>query len=198
MVAAFYERYFELRKNKDQIKIELGALEDFFHGKSSGYDPLVSFLNNPILINENKTFEELRNIEFRGSDVQVFLIDTGFARQTKGFVNSFMKDLDNRNYRQQFEEKYIEPSNRAIKTLLQNDNDSFFKSVKEISTYQFDNWKSLIPKNIISLYKDSLQSDDFTLKLCGAGGGGYFLGFTRNMDDVKKQFDQNNIRILLV
>lgn len=35
------------------LKTELGIMENHFHGASSGIDPLISLLNEPILINKN-------------------------------------------------------------------------------------------------------------------------------------------------
>jgi mevalonate kinase len=37
-----------------------------------------------------------------------------------------------------------------------------------------------------SIWKQGIDSDAYYLKLCGAGGGGYLLGFSRN----KSQLDQ--------
>ena len=51
-VAAFYERFFNQKENLQlsELKLQLASLESYFHGKSSGIDPLVSFLNKAVLI----------------------------------------------------------------------------------------------------------------------------------------------------
>ena len=61
LVAALYDSY-SLNKNKidlsETIK-ELSSIESFFHGKSSGLDPLTSYLNSPILVNANKSLKKI-------------------------------------------------------------------------------------------------------------------------------------------
>jgi mevalonate kinase len=42
------------------------------------------------------------------------------------------------------------------------------------------------------LWADSLKGRDFNLKLCGAGGGGYMIGFSRDAsvpESLRKSFN---------
>ena len=64
LVAALYEKYYSdkvlIVNNLDNekniiLKNVFSIMESFFHGESSGLDPLNSYLNSPILIN-SKTF----------------------------------------------------------------------------------------------------------------------------------------------
>jgi len=36
------------------------------------------------------------------------------------------------------------------------------------------------------------------LKLCGSGGGGYLLGFTKDFDKVRKYFKEKDIELITV
>jgi mevalonate kinase len=39
-----------------------------------------------------------------------------------------------------------------------------------------------IPKPFDRLFRKGIENGDYFLKLCGAGGGGFMLGFTENWD----------------
>lgn len=86
LVAAIYDKYANdkitvlenlTREKLLQLKTIFGQMESFFHGKSSGLDPLNSYLSIPILINSKD------NIEATGIPSQsatgkgaVFLLDS--------------------------------------------------------------------------------------------------------------------------
>ena len=86
LVAAIYDKYANnkitvlenlTREKLLQLKAIFGQMESFFHGKSSGLDPLNSYLSIPILINSKD------NIEATGIPSQstsgkgaVFLLDS--------------------------------------------------------------------------------------------------------------------------
>jgi mevalonate kinase len=38
----------------------------------------------------------------------------------------------------------------------------------------------MIPSNYHEIWKKGIESNAFYLKLCGSGGGGFILGFTRD------------------
>src|SRR5690606_10766092 len=77
LTAIVYDQY---RKDSNEINItdlkkRLALIESFFHGESSGLDPLVSYLNKPILVKSGqvKVVEDALNIE----DWKIYLIDSG-------------------------------------------------------------------------------------------------------------------------
>ncbi len=43
----------------------------------------------------------------------------------------------------------------------------------------------MIPKQFHELWKKGLETNDYYLKLCGSGGGGYILGFTEDIEKAK-------------
>src|SRR5690606_5222108 len=66
LVAAIYDRYAQdkitvlenlTRDKLLRLKEIFGKMESFFHGKSSGLDPLNSYLSLPILINSKDNIE---------------------------------------------------------------------------------------------------------------------------------------------
>lgn len=191
LVAAVYDKYFN--NNETNRLTTLALLENFFHGKSSGYDPLVSLLNKTILIEENS----YRQIDVINKEplYQFFLIDTGIKRKTKGFVNNFLTDFEDDKYKSRFNENYVLPVNSAINALIQNEAKELLKAFKSISEYQNANWQKLIPNNIQTPFKYGLETNKFYLKLCGAGGGGFFIGLTTDMNYTESYFKSRQLPV---
>ena len=43
----------------------------------------------------------------------------------------------------------------------------------------------MIPKVLIKAWEKGINTNDYYLKLCGSGGGGYVLGFTKDFEKAK-------------
>ena len=83
-----------------KLKQIFSAMESFFHGKSSGLDPLNSYLSIPILINSKD------NIEPTGIPSQtttgkggVFLLDSGIVGETAPMIQIFMEKMKQDGFR---------------------------------------------------------------------------------------------------
>ena len=107
LVAAFYDRYAENKitvlenLTKDKILILkniFSKMEAHFHGKSSGLDPLNSYLSLPILIH-SKNQIETTGIPFQSSTGKgaVFLLDSGESSETAPMVDIFFNSFCNFN-----------------------------------------------------------------------------------------------------
>jgi mevalonate kinase len=46
----------------------------------------------------------------------------------------------------------------------------------------------MIPNGFHKLWKEGLETEDYFLKLCGSGGGGFVMGFTRDYESIKDKF----------
>ena len=103
LVAAIYDKYAfdkitvleNLTRDKLlQLKAIFSQMESFFHGKSSGLDPLNSYLSLPILINSKDNIEPTgipsQSTQGKGA---VFLIDSGIVGETAPMVSIFMENL---------------------------------------------------------------------------------------------------------
>ena len=62
---------------------------------------------------------------------------------------------------------------------------SLFGNVKQLSKVVFDNFKPMIPQPFHKIWEKGIESNDYYLKLCGSGGGGYILGFTQDFNKTK-------------
>jgi len=178
VVAAFYDTFsYSAKADSTLLKHELSMLESAFHGASSGIDPLVSLLNVPILIDDQY---EITTLKIDKIDYNMFLHDTGISRQTGPLVSSFKFRLtEDKNFKNAVEQ--LSTINKtAIHSCIMGDHDSLIANFDTISKIQFDFFTEMIPEKYRELWKAGLDSDDYKLKLCGAGGGGFLMGIVRD------------------
>lgn len=183
LVAAIYHHY-SLKKTQDitSIKRILALTENAFHGFSSGIDPLVSYLNQPIIISSSQisvlNIEELFLNGF-------FLLDSGIHRRTSDFVNIFKFKLEH-NIEFSPQLHILKDYNENLIQALTKRNQSVVEELmRNISLFEFQEFSEMIPENIKKIWADGIKTGDFYIKLCGAGGGGIFLGWTKSSDRVK-------------
>jgi len=196
LVAAIYDKYAAnkitvlenlTREKLLQLKSIFSNMESFFHGKSSGLDPLNSYLSLPILINSKD------NIEAAGIPSQsatgkgaVFLLDSGIVGETAPMVNIFMENLKDQGFRKMLKSQFIKYTDSCVENFLQGDMKSLFKNTKELSKVVLSNFKPMIPEQFHQIWQNGIETNDYYLKLCGSGGGGYILGFTQDFEKAKK------------
>ncbi len=180
LTAIVYDQY---RKDSNEINItdlkkRLALIESFFHGESSGLDPLVSYLNKPILVKSGqvKVVEDALNIE----DWKIYLIDSGEKRSTAALVPEFKRRVaDSEDYRKLIEIELMEEVNEILEILTGQGGGDFSKRIKRLSEFQYENMGWLVHENVKTLWQTSLANPDRAIKICGAGGGGYYLMFSR-------------------
>lgn len=205
LVAAVYGKYtsdkliFDHAPNQKEIlklKKVLAKMESFFHGSSSGVDPLICYLNLPLLINGKEGVEPVK-VEMNNSGKgAIFLIDTGISRSTEPLVKYYMQRMEEPSFRE-FVDKQLKPfANNCIQAFLEGDKETLFAYMKLLSKFQFEHFKPMIPKLFNKMWKRGLDSGEYYLKLCGAGGGGFILGFTQNFENTKKQLKGQNLELL--
>lgn len=206
LVAAVYDKYaFEkitVLENLTQAKLLklkniFSDMESFFHGKSSGLDPLNSYLSIPILINSK------RDIKVTGIPSQksngngaVFLMDSGKIGSTAPMVSIFMDKMKKDGFRKIINEKFIKHTNLCVDDFLKGDLKSLFDNTKKLSKIVLDNFKPMIPKEFHNVWKKGIENNSYFLKLCGSGGGGYILGFTENFKEAKEQLKDHKLEVV--
>ncbi len=192
LIAAIYHRYSknELISNKE-LKIKLSILESYFHGKSSGIDPLSSYLKNDLLINTNKSIL-LNNFEKKILQKSLFFINTKSTSNTKQNIVNFQKIYKNSNFQKLFINYYIPLNNKCISNLLANESISFFKNLKLLSKFIINYIPFLIPYRFHNLWREGIKSENYFLKICGSGNGGYILGFKNPLSQNKPFILDNN------
>jgi mevalonate kinase len=206
LVAAVYEKYANnkitvlenLTREKLLVLKEIfSKMESFFHGKSSGLDPLNSYLSIPILIKSKNDINVtgIPSQKSKGSGA-VFLLDSGQTGSTAPMVNIFMEKMKKEGFRNMLNSQFIKHTNICVDSFLNGDINNLFKSTKKLSQVVFENFKPMIPKEFHDLWEKGIDNGSYFLKLCGSGGGGYILGFAPDIEEAKKDLDGYNLEVV--
>lgn len=194
LCAALFSRYGR-NKTKDikTLKNFFSEIESHFHGSSSGLDPLISYLNCSILIKDGK-IEVVTLPELSQGSGGIFLLNTGRDRRTEPLVNLFLEKCKSEDFSALCDRVLNPITDSCIHSFLRADTRSLYEFFRELSDFQFRHFRPMIPPNFQPLWKDGLKSEDYYLKLCGAGGGGFLMGVTRNMEKTKEKLNQLGIQ----
>lgn len=206
LVAAIYDQYAQnkitvlenlTREKLLILKSVFSEMESFFHGKSSGLDPLNSYLSIPILINSKDNIEATgipsQNTTGKGA---VFLLDSEMVGETAPMVSIFMENLKDQGFRKMLKTQFIKHTDACVENFLKGDIKSLFTNTKKLSKVVLDNFKPMIPEKFHELWKKGIETNDYYLKLCGSGGGGYILGFTQDLDKAKKALEGHKLEVV--
>lgn len=199
LTAALFNEYGKIRFNEiktDMLELKkyLASLESYFHGKSSGLDPLLSYLHQGIHVQDSDM--KVNDIDY--SIANPFLIDTKKSRSTGDLVNIYHKKSLSTEYFDAIKNKLIRSNNQCIHLLSEGKETAFFSSLRELSSLQFEYFREMILTEYESLWTLGLETGDFYLKLCGAGGGGYLLGFTPNKEVLIKLKEEYQLGIIKI
>ena len=176
VVAAVVDRYLKReyinQLTTKQLKLLLAEIESYFHGKSSGLDPLVSYTNRPYLtIGEAFSALTLDTKHFSN----FYLVDSKVARTGKEHIQSFLdRYTSNVTYAAKVDQ-LSELNHAAIDHYIHGRKQLMFDTTLMISAYQRYLYRAMIPDTLMPLWNAGLSSGDYAMKLCGAGGGGFFI-----------------------
>ncbi|ALU75701.1 mevalonate kinase [Tenacibaculum finnmarkense genomovar finnmarkense] len=205
LVAAIYDKYAadkitvleNLTRDKLLVlKQVFSLMESFFHGKSSGLDPLNSYLSLPILINSKEHIEAAGIPSQKQGKGAVFLLDSEQAGKTEPMVNIFMNKMKNEGFRKMLSEEFSLHTDACIDDFLQGNVKSLFGNVKKLSKVVLTNFKPMIPTAFHKIWEKGIQSNEYYLKLCGSGGGGYILGFTEDYEKAKTSLKDYKLELV--
>ncbi len=160
------------------LRSRLAQLERFFHGSSSGTDPLVSYLDRPLQIDKEGGIHPI-SLPPAGS-ATLFLLDTKIPRQTEPLVAYFLEQCEKKAFQTWLQSRLIPATDTAVEALLAGDWAGLTISFSDISRLQLDHLSRLIPEALQTVWRKGLTGGEYALKLCGAGGGGFLLGLTNN------------------
>ena len=206
LVAAFYDRFainkITVLENLTKPKILIlknifSIMESFFHGKSSGLDPLNSYLSLPILIHSKNEIETTGiPSQITNGKGAVFLLDSGKSSDTAPMVDLFFKSMKNKSYDKMIKEEFIKTTDHCVDDFLNGNFNSLFKNIKTLSKVVLKNFKPMIPENFHNIWAKGIESDEYFLKLCGSGGGGYILGFAKDFKKAQKSLNDFNLEVI--
>ena len=185
LVAAIYEKYSRRKKAIDdpgsirQLKHVFSLMESYFHGTSSGMDPLNCYIGEPLLFSSNDNIRRVAvpNSQNNG-DGAIFLINSGYPSTTEPLVKKFLNKTLNQENKKVITDELIPLNDTCIDQITSGNMISFFDSLRKMSALQAEVFREMIPARFAITWENGLDTADYYLKLCGSGGGGFLLGFT--------------------
>lgn len=209
LVAAIFLRYLEkagefkdgvktmTKEKMGSVKKYLGSLEGFFHGTSSGIDPLSILINEPLLLTSANDIKCVKVPAFdkNGKNV-IFLLNTGLARNTDKLVDQFKASCEKPRFFEKMERELITSTNNSIQSFLNQDTDALYQHLNQLVQFQLEEMNYLIPQAFNSVVQDGLTNGDYFLKICGSGGGGFMLGFTQDWETTQQKLEKEELEIL--
>ncbi|MFW5706889.1 MAG: mevalonate kinase [Bacteroidota bacterium] len=204
LVAALFMKYSGLsirRSSKpepafvDTLMKQFSLMESWFHGNSSGLDPLGSLLARPLLSDSQKNLSFPDHPVIHPSfEVTFFIVDTGIRRNTRPLVDWFGQQVKEGNLNA---ELMMALSNQVVEAITNRNHMFFDHFLAQLSLFQLENMKPMVPDPLRDIWMKGVETGEWTLKLCGAGGGGYMLGFTRNYTETKIAFRKAGFKTFL-
>lgn len=184
LTAAIYDHFCKDKVDQDFMKTQqrMGLMESFFHGQSSGFDPLISYYQKPLKkAGEVSVIEDLElNFPYH-----VYLLDSKKPRQGSIMIQAFLEKF-------QSDKNTIQPlineNENAIESLIKRDIDAVFSAVEKISRLQFELMGFMILPELKEVWQQGIEQRDCFVKVCGAGGGGYYLVFSKNKKEQLENF----------
>lgn len=204
LVAAIFDRYSKKklvpekisRSELLQLKEVLGKMESFFHGTSSGIDPLICFMNIPLHIKSKQDISTIGLPDGCNGNGAIFLINSGIPGNTEPMVKVFFEKLKHEGFRKTLRDEFIHYNNSCIQAFIKKEFGNMFHHLKKLSSWALEHLQPMIPKHILDIWEKGLETNLYYLKLCGSGGGGFILGFTEDFEKTKKELADFDIEVI--
>ena len=179
VVAAVYDSFLEhTTEEPEEIRKIFKLMENHFHGSSSGLDPLVSYYGKGVHISNSC----LKLVDIDGPLLSnLYLWDSGESRSTAPLVEWYKKKLE-RGFRAIIEERLIPMNNELITSFLEDKKDTFSYVFEKVEKFQLKYFTPMFPSHIREVLLGLKEEFNCNFKLCGAGGGGYYLIYCKNQD----------------
>lgn len=175
-VAALYDRYIHDQEGQIQVTslATMSIMEGYFHGSSSGMDPMVSWSGQAVYKDEKGLFQHIIDPGWP-EGFRVYLLDTGIGRTTAPLVQQYNEKLGQEEFKVKVERKLIPMVEHAIHFYLSGTGSMLEECLRVISEFQREHFAWLIPDKVKEHWDQLVAMPGVYVKFCGAGGGGYFL-----------------------
>ena len=203
LCAATYQRFAiqPLAKTDEshfvRLKQQLAQLEGYFHGASSGTDPLICYLGQTVLLLPNGqarlAVPPPKSASGKGG---FFLLDTGISRKTAPLVEKFLFLGEQASFSEAIQRVLVPATEKAICCYLAGRRSDLLSEFRQISSFQYQYFQEMIPGFFKEEWKKGLDSEQFYLKLCGAGGGGFLLGYCEDVEKARATISKGKFILL--
>lgn len=202
LVAALFSKYIlvsapENELSPERLKADFALLESYFHGKSSGLDPLISYLNRPILIDSEKQICPMIDFDLNKSGLAMALIDTKKTGATGPLVQHFIDLFNLPEFELAFQKQFLPANNGCIESLLSGDKQKFFAHLEQLVRFEVYHFHRMIPANFHRVISFA-HCEKVFIKLLGSGGGGFLLAFAETWDVLDRWSKKRGIDLLKV
>jgi len=180
--AAIYDLFFPSSRSVciQHQKKDLATIESYFHGKSSGVDPLTCYTGSALHFSAN---QHINKVAFDPTQIaggyRFFLLDSRERFDTGPLVKLFLEKMGHMEFETIIRDQYLPLNQKLIETLLGERDADPALLFRIISDFQLNHFKEMIPEKMIDLWIEGQVSNEFYLKLNGSGGG-YMLGITHH------------------
>jgi mevalonate kinase len=110
-------------------------------------------------------------------------------------VERFKKLREDTSYLDKFDNEYVPLVSKCIKSMTDKKDDEFFNYLLQLSKLQLELLTHTIPEETRDFFLTDIKEDGFQVKLCGAGGGGFLLGFTKDMEKTSNYWQDTEYHI---
>ncbi len=201
LVAALFGKYAaypvpESQLSPEQLKADFSVLESYFHGRSSGLDPLTSFLNKALLIDSKKVIHPV-DFKLSQSGLAVALIDTKTTGATGPLVQHFIDQMDIPEFQKAFETQFLSANNACIESFLDGRATFFFEALEQLIHFQLKYFRRMIPGDFHSIINEAIDDKVF-IKLLGSGGGGFLIAFAESSLVLDKWAEMQGIELSMI
>jgi len=201
LVAALFGKYAapsitERQPTPEQLKSDFSVLESYFHGQSSGLDPLTSYLNQALLIDSQKVIQTVQtNLSQAGFSAA--LIDTKTTGATGPLVKHFIDQMNIPEFQKAFETQFLPANNACIESFLDGRTTDFFEALEQLIRFQMQHFQRMIPQNFQPIISEVLKEKVY-IKLLGSGGGGFLIAFAESSLVLDRWAEKEGIELLKV
>lgn len=177
VVAAIYDCFMKHKTNNlDELRAMFVKMENHFHGTSSGIDPLVSYLGKTLHLSDGKV--NVLEGEYPILD-KLYLWDSGNSRKTAPLVEWYNKNLE-KGLRQSVNGELAPLNQHLINAFIISDSEEFKRIFKEVERFELNYFIPMFPHSIKQNLNRMRNDYGISYKLCGAGGGGFYLIYSEN------------------
>jgi mevalonate kinase len=172
-VAALYDRYVAGPGDASPMEI-MARMEGYFHGTSSGMDPMVALTAMAAYKDEVGASHMIEDPGWPAG-MHVYLLDSGIGRTTAPLVVTYKAMCEDPAFLKRVMHELRPMVELAIHAYLQQASDLLLQAISEIALFQRTHFQAMIPPAVRARWDALSALPGVRVKLCGAGGGGYFL-----------------------
>lgn len=176
-VAAIYDRYKTVADSEmpmEELQQIFATMEDFMHGKSSGFDPMPIYFRQPVLRKNNQSVL-INNPISCLENWELELVDSGGPRGKNQWINKFLKKVEADEEFKENIKTLTKVNNKMVEAVIKNERSVAENLLTTFSNNQFHLFENWIPDSIKDQWEATNSNPGSVMKILGAGGGGYFL-----------------------